>query len=243
MPDIAGQIGASIDSLTREFELITNNMANINSTGYKRNCNYFSRVLQSQISGADEDVSFDVGLSSAIDFSQADISYTGRTLDVALAGKGFFVIETPDGPLYTRNGVFEANQNGQIVNLSGNIVAGQNGAINIPREVAISDVHISSDGSISAAGAQIGKFRLVDFGDNEDKLVPQGAGCFTLSEDISADDAENVVVKQGYQESSNVQMVEELVDMMMVTRLYEANMKSITATKTASDSLISLAMG
>ena len=243
MPGIADQIGASIDSLTQEFELITNNLANVNSAGYKRNCNYFSRVLQSQISGADEDVSFDVGLSSAIDFSQAGISHTGRTLDMALSGKGFFVIETPDGPLYTRNGIFETNQNGQIVNLAGNIVAGQNGAINIPREMAISDVHVAGNGSISVAGVQIGKFKLVDFGDNEDKLVPRGGGCFTLSEDIRTDDAENVVVKQGYQESSNVQMVEELVDMIMVTRLYEANMKSITATKKASDSLINLAMG
>ena len=88
------------------------------------------------------------------------------------------------------------------------------------------------------------KFKLVDFEDNENKLVPAGANCLRMPEqDIEPVAAEHIVVKQGYQESSNVKIVEELVDMIMVSRLYEANMNFITASKETSSSIIDVAMG
>jgi len=243
MPDITSQVSASIDSLTQEFEIISHNLANVNTTGYKRFCNYFSRVLDSQLSGADEEISFGIDINSALDFSQGAVTRTDRPLDFALHGDGFFVIETPQGQRYSRNGIFHLNSENQIVNISGNIVAGESGPVTIPAGIALSQLDVSSDGSISANGVLIGKFKLVDFGDNSDKLVPFGNGCFALTEDITPAAAENIIVKQGYQESSNVQLVEELVDMIMVTRLYEANMKSIKTVGETTDSLMSVAMG
>jgi flagellar basal-body rod protein FlgF len=238
------QISSSIDVLTQEFDIITHNLANVSTVGYKRRCNSFSKSLEEQKAGTQEDSSGEINMNSAFDFSQGSIVETSRPLDFALYGKGFFLIETPEGPRYTRNGIFQTNQNGQIVNSQGHIVAGEAGPISIPNNAVMSEFNVTSEGSISAGGVAIGKFRLVDFQDNEDKLVPAGGGCYRMPEQgIEPVAAENLVVKQGYQEASNVKIIDELVDMIMVSRLYEANMKFISARKDASSSLMSVAMG
>ena len=159
-------------------------------------------------------------------------------------GKGFFVIETPDGALYTRNGTFLTNQNNQIVDSLGRIVAGQAGPITVPNKASLLELSVSSDGTVSAGGTPIGKFRLVDFQDDQNKLVPTGESCYRMPDaTIIPVPAERLIVKQGYQEASNVKVIDELVDMILVSRLYEANMKSLSAEKEASSSLTSAAMG
>lgn len=242
MSAITDQVSTSIDALTREFEVITHNLANVSTVGFKRRCNAFSKTVEAQNIETYSPGTID--LNSVFDFSQGGITETGRPLDFALYGKGLFRIETPDGPLYTRNGTFQTNQNGQIVDSLGRIVTGQAGPITIPNNVAISQLSVSSDGTISAGGVAIGKFSLVDFGDNENQLVPAGDSCYRMPDvNIVPVAAEQIVVKQGYQEASNVKVIDELVDMILVSRLYEANMKAITAEKDASGSLMSVAMG
>lgn len=239
---ISEQVSTSIDALTREFNIIAHNLANVGTVGYKRQCNAFSKSL-----GTQDPLSYSPGtieLQSTLDFSQGSMVETGRPLDFALYGKGLFVIETPDGPLYTRNGTFLTNQNNQIVDSLGRIVAGQAGPITVPNNVDIARLHVTSNGSISAGGAAIGKFSLVDFQDNQDKLVPAGNSCYRMPDvNIAPVPVEQVVVRQGYQEASNVQIVDELVDMILVSRLYEANMKSLSAEREASGSLMNVAMG
>jgi flagellar basal body rod protein FlgG len=242
MSAITDQVSTSIDALTREFDVIAHNLANVSTVGYKRRCNAFSKSLDAQ--DAETYSPGTIDLNSVFDFSQGSVVETGRPLDIALYGKGFFVIETPDGPLYTRNGTFLTNQNRQIVDSQGRSVAGQAGPITIPDNVGISQLNVSSDGTISAGDIAIGKFRLADFSDDENKLVPTGESCYRMpDETIQPVAAENIVVKQGYQEASNVKIVDELVDMILVSRLYEANMNSLTAAKEASSSLMDLAMG
>ena len=244
MSDITSQVSSSADALMKEYEIITHNLANVSTAGFKRRCNAFSKVLDEQSSLDSSYTPGTVELSSAFDFSQGSLTETQRKLDFALMGKGFFVIETPDGPLYTRNGVFSANQNGQVVDMSGRTVAGESGPITIPGIVSVSELYVAADGTISAQGTQIGKFRLVDFGDSQGKLAPVGNNCFMATEEgVVPSAAENIIVKQGFQESSNVKIIDELVDMIMVSRLYEANMEFLKTTKEASSSLISAAMG
>ena len=241
MSELVEQIGSTVDALTQEFNIIAHNLANVSTAGYKRKCNTFSKSLIAQEAGTE--ASSEVNLDTTFDFSQGQSVQTGRFLDFALCGKGFFVIETLEGPLYTRNGIFHLGQNGQIVDSAGRIVAGQAGPITIPADVSLSQISVSSDGSINAGGTAIGKFRLVDFKDKEDQLIAVGFNCFQISEGIIPQPAEGLIVKQGFQESSNVQMVEELVDMIMVTRLYEANMKFLSVSRDTSESLLSVAMG
>jgi flagellar basal body rod protein FlgG len=224
--------------LTREFDIITHNLANVSTAAYKRRCSMFSSVLAQQ-AGADESRAG----ASAIDFSQGNLVQTGRTLDVALYGKGFFVVETPEGPLYTRNGIFRANANGQIVDSEGRALAGTAGPLILPAAVDVSQVTVSQDGRLIAAGALVGQFRIVDFADNEDLLEPVGFGSYQAPEEAPPRDAEDVVVKQGYQEASNVQMIDEVVSMIMVSRMYEANMKFVNARKDTTSSVIGVAMG
>ncbi len=243
MAEITTQVSVSIDALTREFDIIAHNLANVSTVGYKRRCNAFSKSLEAQGTGVQTYSPGSLDLESVFDFSQGNIVETDRPLDFALYGKGFFMIETPEGPLYTRNGVFHANQNGQIVDSVGRIVSGEAGPITIPSGVAAAQLNVASDGNISSGGITIGRFRFVDFPDNEDTLVPAGDNCYQMPEqEQTAVEAENIVVKQGYQEASNVKMIDELVDMLMVSRLYEANMKFVTAQGEATDSIMSVAM-
>jgi len=244
MSEVTTQISTSIDALTREFDIIAHNLANVSTVGYKRMCNAFSKSLEAQGTGLQTYSPGTLDLTSAFDFTQGNIVETGRPLDFALYGKGFFVMETLEGPLYTRNGVFSTNQNGQIVDSVGRIVAGTAGPITIPGGVELSQLNVRGDGTISTKGVTIGRFRLVDFQDDENKLVPAGDNCYQMPEQaVTPVAAENVVVKHRYQEASNVQMIEELVDMLMVARLYEANMNSVTAQQEATSSILSVAMG
>jgi flagellar basal body rod protein FlgG len=238
------QIVTSIDALTQELEIITHNLANASTAGFKRRCNAFSKALDAQQAGAETYSPGAIELESAFDFSQGSLIQTDRTLDFALLGRGFFVVETPEGPVYTRNGAFATNANGQIVDLMGRTVAGEAGPITVPATLGLSELQASADGRISANGISIGKIKTADFKDNESKLVPVGGNCFMMPDkNIQPATAENIVIKQGYQEASNVKIVDELVDMIMVTRLYEANMRYVSAQRENSSSLTSVAMG
>ena len=142
-------------------------------------------------------------------------------------------------------GRLKTNQNGQIVDSMGRTVSGESGPITLPASVSISDIQVSPDGRITAGGTAVGKFKVVDFKkEDESKLIPAGNNCFVMTDkNIQPVAAENVLVKQGAQESSNVKVVDELVDMVMVTRLYEANMRYVSAQKENSSTLTSVAMG
>ena len=243
MPEISTQISSTIKGLNREFELIAHNLANVSTPGFKRRYNDFSKSLAEQQNSLSTDSSQNTSPSAtAIDFSQGNFIQTGRELDVALCGKGFFVIETPEGPLYTRNGMFRLNENHLVVDLSGRIVAGQSGPITIPPSVALSQINITTNGSITGPGVSIGQLKLVDFPDKEHKLTPVGLNCFKAPQNLEPEATENIVVKQGFQEGSNVQMMEEMVDMIMVSRLYEANMKFISRNGEMNKNLIDVAM-
>ncbi|HUV41366.1 MAG TPA: flagellar hook basal-body protein [Sedimentisphaerales bacterium] len=243
MSDITAQVSSSVGALTEAFNTITHNLANVSTAGYKRRHSLFSRALEAPQLSQQTQETGKVDFSSRLDFSQGSIVSTERTLDFALHGNGFFVVETPEGPLYTRDGTFLLNQNHQIVNCQGNTIAGQSGAITVPPDVGLSQIYVGSDGSISAGDISIGKFRIVDFKQDQEKLIAVGRNCFSAPAGLNAQDAEDAIVKQGYQEGSNVKLVEELVNMITVSRLYESNMKLVSAKKEMTGSIISLAMG
>jgi len=243
MADIAAQVSASLDALTREFDIVAHNLANVNTVGYKRRCNAFSQAVDAQAEVGDDEGSEGTASEASFDFSQGHLVATGRKLDLALRSDGFFVIETPDGPLYTRHGIFATNQNGQITDLSGRMLAGIAGPLVVPADVSEMEVHVAADGRVSARGANIGQIRVVEFADEQDQLVPAGSSCFAAPEDVEPTDMLTPVVKQGYQEASNVRLIDELVSMIVVSRLYEANMKLVSKKGDTTNSLLSVAMG
>jgi flagellar basal-body rod protein FlgF len=242
MTDTVAQVSSSLGALTREFDIIAHNMANVSTAGFKRRCNSFTQALAAQ---GDGPAAADGGNQSQgiFDFSQGRLVQTGRRLDFALHGKGFFVVESPEGPLYTRHGVFRTNPNGQIVDGAGRLVAGLSGTLIVPQNADESQVHVSDDGRIHAGQAALGQFRIVEFPGNEDQLLPAGANCFRAPLGVEPVDAPQTVVRQGYQEASNVKIIDELVNMIMVSRLYEANTKLVSVTRDTTASLLGVAMG
>jgi len=245
MADITGYVRSNANVLMRDFDTITNNLANANTPGFKRRANAFSAALQAQTTRWRDaaDTAGRIQLHESLDFSQGTLVQTGRSLDLALQGSGFFTIETTAGPRYTRNGTFQTNQNGQLVDSDNHLVAGQAGPIVIPPTVDTATLNVSSDGRVSSGDLILGQFRLADFGDRQDQLIPAGGSLLLAPEGVTPQTAQNCTVQQGYQESSNVNVMEELVGMVTVSRLYDANMKFISARKEASQSLMDVAMG
>jgi flagellar basal-body rod protein FlgF len=238
------QLTTSIDALTRELEIITHNLANASSAGFKRRCNAFTKALDTQEGSPDTYSPGQIDLKTSLDFSQGSFTQTGNPLDFAIMGKGFFVVETPQGPLYTRNGSFQINNSGQLADTAGRIVSGESGPITVPPTVGISQIEVANDGKITANGVNIGKLQIIDFQENEDKLISAGTNCFVMPDtEVRPTPAETIVVKQGFQEASNVKVVDEMVDMIMVSRLYEANMRYLSAQKENSSSIMNVAMG
>jgi flagellar basal-body rod protein FlgF len=218
-------IGTSVNALVDDYSTIANNIANVNTTGYRRHVNLFQSILQNRMEQIDGQVPVgEIQSRGAIDFTQGSLVNTGRPLDCALMGKGFFEIQTPDGPRYTRNGVFQINAQGRLVDLSGRVVAGQDGPINVPRNISELSVNIAEDGSVSADGISLGRLKMVDFGDDEKKLVSVGDNCFLSPDNTQNTPAAETRVRQGSQENSNVKLMSELVDLIGVSRLYETNM-------------------
>ncbi len=244
MQDITQQIGHNIGQLTREFELITNNLANANTVGYKRRANDFSAVLEAQKDRAAGTQSGLVDLHESLDFSQGQFIQTGRPLDLALNGSGFFAIEDTNQVLYTRAGIFSTNRNGQLVDTEGHLVAGTSGPITIPPGTDLARISVLPDGTVSTPEQTLGRLRIVDFDPaDEQQLIPMGNSNYAAPEGITPASNASAQVIQGSQEGSNVKTVEELVGMINVTRMYEAQVKFITARQESGKSLMNVAMG
>jgi flagellar basal-body rod protein FlgF len=228
--------GTNAAGLTRHYRAITHNLANANTAGFKRQIGSMSQEDTGSATGEIQD-------HVSVDFGQGRLVQTGRPLDFAMDGKNsFFVVESPNGPLYTRNGVFRMNPQGQLVDAGGRTVAGQNGPITIPPSVGANGVTVAEDGSVSGGGQNLGRIRMVRFEDTT-KLEPASGVSFKAPEGVEPVAADDAVVYQRFQEGSNVVAVEELVDLITLSRLYEANFKTIGSQDDRMKSIIQVAMG
>jgi flagellar basal body rod protein FlgG len=242
MQDSIAATASSLQALNEQYRAIAHNLANANTAGYKRRVTAFAQALARQLAGGEPLGESDmVRPVTGIDYSQAAMTVTGRTLDLALAGDGFFVLETPDGPRYTRSGVFVTDNQGRLTDLSGRTVAGEGGPLTIPSSVSVSDVHVAPDGGVFAGDQSIGRLRVVRFEDNA-TLEPVGDNVFAAGEGATPAAAEDTQVHQGAKEASNVNTVEALIGLITVTRLYEANLKSIATQDERTRQLLQVAM-
>ena len=241
MSKINDNLGASVNALMHEYQTITHNLANASTAGYKKMSTSFAAAL-------DKQKNIHAGKNNALNvktvhhFTQGNLQKTDRKLDLAINGTGFFVVETPRGPRYTRSGIFHLNKQSQLVDTFGDIVSGQSGAINVPPNVSVSQIFITPDGTISADGNNIGKLNVVSFGDDVNKLQPARGNSFAAPANLEPQEAAEMEVKQGFTESSNVAIVDELVKLITVARLYEANMKIISKKGENSKNILSVAM-
>ncbi|MCU0899958.1 MAG: flagellar hook-basal body complex protein [Cypionkella sp.] len=208
--------------LMREMQVIANNIANTSTTGFRREGVVFSEF----IARLDQEPSLSMAYGNGrhIDLSQAGMSQTGGTYDLALQGEGFFLIATPDGERLTRAGAFTASGEGILVTGDGHAVLDAGGAP-VPVPVGARTVSIAMDGTLSADGqpvAQIGLWRPVD----PLSLRHQTGTLFAAD---ALEPAEDAKIHQGFLEDSNVEPVSEIARMITVQRAYELGQKFLDA--------------
>lgn len=244
-------------SMQHNIDVTSNNIANVNSTGFKQDraefqdlmyetLNYTAgRTSQTTVNPTGIDVGLGVRISGVQkNFSEGELKLTSNALDVAIEGKGFFQIVLPNGETaYTRNGSFKLNSEGTIVNGNGYELSPQ---IVIPDNVV--DISIAKDGTITATDpatateVNLGQLTIADF-INPAGLTPLGESLFMESEASGAvqvgNPAENQFgnIRQGMIELSNVKLVNEMVDLITAQRAYEANSKAITTTDSMLDTI------
>lgn len=212
----------AVTSMQR-LDTIANNLANVNTAGFKKDKISFESLLNATSTPVANKLTDDpvfAGELHSTDFSQGPHRQTGNPLDVALEGEGFFVVNTPQGRGYTRQGSLQRGSGGQLVTANGFEVLGNGAPIAIPQNAARID--IDGRGGVYADGIQVGAIDLVDFA-KPYALQKQGNGIFLPADANTAPQAAvNARVAQGYLEESNVSTISEMVQMIETNRHYEA---------------------
>lgn len=225
-------------ALRRELDVIANNIANLNTTGFKGESMMFEQYLDptarhEYFPGNDRRIAFVMDRATLQDFTQGPLQRTEAPLDVAMDGPGFFTLQTPNGERFTRAGNFHLNPQGQLVNNNGHLVLGTGGPIVF--EPTDTNIAIAADGTVSATNGagQVGdrgKLRMVTFA-NPAQLTQQGDGLWSAGNGLTPQVAPVTTrAIQGALEKSNVHAVKEMNRMLEVTRAYTTinNMQSRT---------------
>src|SRR5580692_1039008 len=216
-------------ALERQLDVIANNIANVNTAGFKSDNSLFEEYLntpahEDNFVGSDRRVSFVQDRGTYRNMTQGAVDKTGNPLDVAIDGSAFLAVQTPGGERYTRDGGLQINPQGQLVTVAGNPVLGSGGPIVF--QPTDHDINITPDGTVTVVEGTNrtdsirGKLRLVGFADAQ-KLLKEGLNLYTAGEGTAQPDTKSVV-RQGYLEKSNVNSVAEMSRMMEVTRAYTA---------------------
>ena len=213
-------------ALQRELDVVSNNIANMNTTGYKADGAIFEEFLSPTARAAETGnrISYVHDRATWHDLGQGTVEQTGNPLDVAVQGNGFFVVQTPRGERYTRNGALQLNANGELVTASGYPVLGDSGPIRFQptdRNIMIAqDGTVSvQEGSQSQASSLRGRLRVVNF-NRPQQLQKDGDGSFSASANNAPQPDTQSRILQGSIEKSNVRSVVEMTRMIEVTRSY-----------------------
>lgn len=207
--------------LRRQMDLVANNLANINTTAFKGEKMLFVEHLVKSKGGESfipAKLSFVRDIAQVRDARPGPIEATGNTFDLAIQKEGYFVVETPDGERYTRNGRFQLSQEGQLVTQHGFPILSDAGA---PFFFAPEDttVDITSDGTVSTNNGELGKIRVVRF-ENEQLLQSEGGGLLNTASE--PDEVEQPNIVQSALESSNVEPILEISKMIQVHRAFDS---------------------
>jgi len=231
MDAIAVTAAAGLRSRMEALDLLSNNLANTSTGGYKAD-----REFYSLFQGEDASLSLD-GLQPAtlphikrqwVDFRQGSLQPTGNPLDLALTQKGFFAVNGPNGPLYTRNGSFKTSSTGVLTTMDGYAIRGVGG-----KPIATNSegpIEISSSGTVQQGGESLGQLEIVDF--TEPLVLSKVGNNYFRSTDpkVKPTPVFDPAVQQGQLELSNVSPAESAVRLVELTRQYEMMQKAVLVT-------------
>jgi flagellar basal-body rod protein FlgF len=208
-------------ALQKQMDVIANNMANLNTVGFKSEEMMVAQAdvkTKSDTTPFGRQVSFVRDLGTVRDPKEGALTKTGAPLDVAIHGSGYFTLDSPGGARYTRAGHFRLDENGMIVSGDGMPVMQANGTpiIVAPNEAQI---NIAGDGTVSTENGQIGQMRIVSF-DNEQDLKNDGDGTYITT--ATANTVARPNLTQGMLEDSNVEAISQMTTMLTVMRSYQS---------------------
>jgi len=215
-------------ALERQLDVVANNIANLNTTGFKATSSVFSEFLTSgardnTFAAADARMHFVFDRTAFRNFAQGPIQRTGNPLDVAIDGDAFLAVQAAGGERYTRNGALQINSDGELVTSDGTKVAGDNGPIVF--QATDRNVSISADGRVTAfeglstTETMRGHLKFVSFA-RPQQLQNEGGSLFSAPAGVAAQPATKVRVIQGAIEGSNVDGVLEMTRMVEINRTY-----------------------
>lgn len=210
-------------ALRRELDVVANNVANMNSAGFKSDEMVFAEYLAPKARDdtfrrQDRTLSFVEDRATVPNFAAGELQTTDSDTDVAIDGDGFFVVDGPGGPRYTRNGAFRFDRDGILVSNEGHKVLSTSGPIRLGQnETGFS---VSEDGTISTSEGQRGRLRVVRFS-NLMALRKETAASFSSSEEPAQAATGTTRVVQHAIEKSNVRGIAEMSRLVEVTRAYE----------------------
>lgn len=219
-----GEVALSYQlALTNQLDITANNIANVTTPGFQSKHPLFVEFLVS-VDDTGEEIAYVVDKGTIRNLNPGPINYTGNPLDISIEGRGYFVVETDEGIFYTRNGAFQLDASGQFVTSAGAAVLDDS---NSPIVIAPGEtqINITRDGTISTENGVIGRFRLVEFAD-EQAMTNLGDSLLTSDEDPLV--ASESAVVQGMLEGSNVIAVAEITRMIKLLRAYQAANQLIT---------------
>ena len=238
-----------LEAQQAQMEVITNNIANVNTNGFKRSRAVFEDLLYQTVrqpgAPSSQQTQFPTGLQFGTGVkpvaterlhTQGNLNQTGNNKDIAIDGKGFFQVQMPDGTVaYTRDGSFHTDNQGQLVTSSGYLLLPQ---ITVPAEAQVLTVSRTGQVSVTVQGAtaaqELGTLQLASF-INPAGLEARGENLYletgASGAPIVNEPGTNGLgfVSQGFVESANVNVVEEMVNMVQAQRAYELNSKAVTA--------------
>jgi flagellar basal-body rod protein FlgF len=209
-------------ALLRQMNVVANNMANMNTTGFKAQSILFEEYINPvardrDFTGRDQSLSFVQDWATMTDMAPGAMVQTGNPLDVALEGEGFFAVQMPSGEeRWTRSGAFQINTSGMLVDVAGNPVLGEGGTITF--DSTDTEITIARDGTVMTQNGSKGRLRIVEF-DDPRVLARVGDNLFEGGEPLPAT---NTRVTQGFIERSNVSSVTEMAEMIRVNRSYQS---------------------
>ena len=206
--------------IRRQLDIVANNIANMNTTGFKGEKMMFTQHLVKSGGGQrllGPKLAFTRDIATMLDTSDGPMEKTGNSLDLGINGEGYFVIQTENGERYTRNGHFQLDDGGQLVNQNGDpLLSTANEPLFLSPEDT--EIAISRDGTVSTNNGDLGRIRLVGF-ENPQNLKRGADGLFNTDE--RPKDIESPEINQGMLEGSNVKPIFEMARMITIHRNYD----------------------
>lgn len=205
-------------ALTNDLKVVANDVANADTVGFRSEKLIYQEVKGKGSVGSGRDpkqrLSFTQDIATVTDTRQGTLKYTGSPFDLAIMGKGFFMVGTPAGRRYTRAGNFILTSQGELMTQAGSSVLGSSGEPVIVPEIREQFV-VEEDGKIKVDGQESGQIGIVEF-DNEQDLSKEGDTLYKT--DVTSKPAEAFRIVQGYQEASNVESVIQMNKMILISR-------------------------